>query len=226
LFIIQFPSEVPQTPRIKGNQKGKEVKSPVKTKSDTFLPEYFQVDARELLLPERTKLSVSCVPPGYNSFSFAIELNRPFLDSESLRKFTPSFLFLRYIRNMPLLPETRDLAPVFFKCSINDIAYVIRGGERSPQMMISCAIPVVPSSRCEVKFEVHDRDPADIQIPSFIGTCLVLPTQQRVDERSKELFLDIEPILLGHTLMKSPYGIASFNFMPQPKARMNPRRIC
>lgn len=63
-----------------------------------------QVDAWPLLLENRTSITINSKPPNFRSLSITISIDRPILSQHYLRIFTPVFVTLVDVINMPDKP--------------------------------------------------------------------------------------------------------------------------
>lgn len=195
--------------------------------TESYLPEYLQVDFRPLLLPNHKEITVTCYPTGYKFFTFSVIIDKPLMDPLSIQKYSPLFIHFKSIDNMPDFPYKQseleeNYAPVFYKCNVNKHEYIFRPQPHSTRLTIDAYVSIYPKLQTDVYFEVHDRDSTLPSLVNAIGTGMITPyTKSQEEQKIKGLHLDIDSLISPRLATKTSLGFSLFHILPPRKAHVS-----
>lgn len=227
IHVIRFPCD-PNPSKCSFNNSGpiktsskNHLKSSHKNISECYLPEYLQIDCKQLLIPRHTEISYKCAPTGYKFFSFNLQVDRSLVDSFAIKKYSPVFIWFKSINNMPDVPYKQseleeNYGPVYYKLTIHNETYILRPQSHSTRLSIDTYFSVLPRVQTNLYFEVHDRDTSLANFSNCIGTGLILPCKKEQDP-IKCLYLDANSLIQPHITTKTSFGFCNFPLLPARK---------
>ena len=219
IFTLLIPAEIPPTVSQKNHsQKSSKLQ-------EKYGDGHLQLDGHNILLPTQLSTSFSCHTSSFSSIKFTLSISQPIFTPQLLLKFTPLFICLRKVENMPETPTTfseltQKFAPVSFKATINgkDIFYIAPQMHQTNHAMDAIIIRS-PREQAELSFEVHDRDKLLPQTQYYIGNGYIEPYIPSMKRRG--LYLDADLIIEPDPKAIYPYGYCKFNILPERKNRIS-----
>jgi len=211
LFRLYFPYDLTNyNPRAGKQQKN----------SEKFFNEYLQIDGHSFVFPMRNTLSTNCNHEAFSNISLTVMIDQPLLNDEYLKKYSPVFIYLKKIRDMPSMPLSysdlaNQFAPMFLQCSIGNNNHYFIPQEHSQNHLLDYTIIVSPRIQTDITIKIHDRASKLPDITDFCGSGLVFSYVPK--QRTSKLSIDVNSIINTNT--SNPAGLCKFHLLPEGKQK-------